>query len=231
MPSRNPDDETPKRSPNPAVRQIVVMTLGLACAVAFYFIVGRSLTNPIDILLPQLGTGSTLLEDDSFIAQRTHIEPLNGVEQRRLNEQRALAQKTARRHIGTALSAGQSTRDIRVIQEIIDKRVFSNEDTYELQALGVALGDVMAAQLDLRWVAVNDDVGRSRALQWGDGEDLIFPVTMLSKRVEVDLGFRVQVLYDKVVDTVNGFEMRSGGSRRRAGKLPKRPRHTEDGSL
>jgi len=190
------------------------MVLGLVAAIGFYIILGRSVSNPLDSLLPLMGAGTPLLEDDSFIAQRTLIEPLDGVEQRRLREQRQLVAELARRHIGTQLSAGESLEDLRVIQELLDKKLFSPDQTYELQSLGVALGDLMAAQLDLKWVAVVDDLGRSRALQWGDGEDLIFPITMISKRVEVDLRFRVEDLYDKAEVAVKGFRMRASGGRR-----------------
>jgi hypothetical protein len=198
------------------VRQIVVMALGLVAAIAFYLVIGRSVSNPFDFLLPAMGAGTPLLEDDSFIAQRTLIEPLDGVERRRLREQRELVEELARRHIGTALSSGQSLADLRVIQELLDKKLFTSDQTYELQALGVALGDVIAAQLDLHWVAVEDELGRSRALQWGEGEDLIFPITMISKRVEVDLRFRVEELYEKVGVAVEGFRRRAGGARRGA---------------
>jgi hypothetical protein len=198
------------------VRQIVVMALGLVGAIAFYLVLGRSITNPFDMLLPAMGAGTPLLEDDSFIAQRSLVEPLDGVEQRRLREQRQLVQELARRHIGTPLSSGQSLEDLRVIQELLDKKLVKGDETYELQALGVALGDVIAAQLDLHWVAVEDDLGRSRALQWGEGEDLIFPITMISKRVEVDLRFSVEELYEKAEVAVKGFRMRASGSRRGA---------------
>ncbi len=187
------------------------MALGLVAELGFYLILGRSLDNSFDLRLPNWGR-MPLLEDDSFIASRTLIEPLDGVERRRIREQRQLVHDLARRHIGTALS-GQSLDDLRVIQELLDKKIFKSDDTYELQALGIALGDLMASRLDLHWVAVEDDLGRSRALQFGDGENFIFPITMISKRVEVDLGVRVTDLYKKAEAEVEGFRRRAGGGR------------------
>ena len=214
MPSAKGSQER-RRTPDPGSRQIVVMAIGLVAAIGFYLLLGRAFgSSSLDSLLPALGAGPPLLEDDSFIAQRTLIEPLDSLEQRRLREQRELVQELARRHVGTALSLGRSLDDLRVIQELLDKKIFTPDQTYELQALGVALGDVIATQLDLHWVAVEDELGRSRALQWGEGEDLVFPVTMISKRVEVDLRFRVVDLYEKAEVAVQGFRMRASGGRR-----------------
>ena len=55
----------------------------------------------------------------------------------------------------------------------------------------------MVAQLGFKWVVVKDKLGRSRALRWKDTESFIFPVTMISKRVERDVRFTVEELYAK----------------------------------
>ena len=103
--------------------------------------------------------------------------------------------------------------DLRVLQELLDQQILKPDQTYELQALGVALGDVLAEHYGLEWVVVDDDLGRSRALRYGEGEDLVFPITMISKRVEVALRVRVTDLYKKAEAEVEDFRRRAGGGR------------------
>ena len=62
----------------------------------------------------------------------------------------------------------------------------------------MTLGDVMASQLGLEWVVVNDEYGRTRALQYGDDEDVFFPITMISRRYEADIFVDVDDLYSKM---------------------------------
>jgi len=190
------------------------MILGLLVAVTFYFSIERFTSNPFGGLLPGFGLDHTRLEDDSFYAKRSSVEALSDVDRRRLREQRDFADELARRHVGTPLSTGHSLDDLRVLQEILDQEILDPDETFELQALGVALGDVLAQQHDLEWVVVNDDLGRSRALRYGEGEDLIFPVTMISKRVEADVDFRVLELYEKSARSLDEFSQRAGNGRR-----------------
>ena len=195
-------------------RRILTMTLGLLVAVGFYLAVGGLSSNPLGGLLPGFGLQGGLIEDTSFYANRNRVSPLSDVDLRRLREQRNLVDELARRHVGTPLSAGHSIEDLRVLQELLDQQILKPDQTYELQALGVALGDVLAEQYGLEWVVVDDDLGRSRALRYGEGEDLVFPITMISKRVEAKVRFRVLDLYEKSGQNVDEFSRRAGGGRR-----------------
>ena len=130
-------------------RRILTMTLGLLVAVGFYLAVGGLSSNPLGGLLPGFGLQGGLIEDTSFYANRNRVSPLSDVDLRRLREQRNLVDELARRHVGTPLSAGHSLEDLRVLQELLDQQILKPDQTYELQALGVALGDVLAEQVPL----------------------------------------------------------------------------------
>ncbi|GMA32881.1 DUF3806 domain-containing protein [Litorihabitans aurantiacus] len=69
------------------------------------------------------------------------------------------------------------------------------DETVKLQALGVVLGDVLASILGVPWVVVHDEWGATPGLAVAPGAAL-YPVTMVSKRVEegrdVDVRFLVQ---------------------------------------
>ncbi len=123
------------------------------------------------------------------------IRPLELRDRQHMARQRELVRDLALRHVGTPLSGG-SLEDLRVLQDILDMRLFAPDQVYELQALGVALGDVIAEQLGLSWVLVEDEVGRSRALRYGESGNLLFPVTMISRRLQFEQRFTVLELYE-----------------------------------
>jgi hypothetical protein len=127
---------------------------------------------------------------------RRRIGPLADSDERLLSQQRSAVDELARRHVGSPLTGG-TTDDLRVLQELLDQRVLQPDQTYELQALGVVLGDVMVAQLGFSWAIVEDELGRSRALRPGESDAIVYPVTMISKRVEADIRFTVDELYAK----------------------------------
>jgi hypothetical protein len=135
---------------------------------------------------------SMLREED-----RSVVQPLSEGDRRHLERQRGIVEDLARRHVGM-IPRGGSLGDLRILQSLIDDRVLQKDQVYELQALGVVLGDVLAEQLDLDWVIVEDQYGRTRALRFGTRDDLFFPVTMISKRYEKGIPVDVDDLYHEV---------------------------------
>jgi len=129
------------------------------------------------------------------------VEPLTEGDLRKLDRQRGLVDALARRHVGFPMTGG-AVDDLRVLQELIDNRALAVDQTFELQSLGVVLGDVLAEQFDLEWVIVDDRYGRSRALQYGSRDDVFFPVTMISKRYEKNIPVDIEELYRKVESEV-----------------------------
>ena len=129
------------------------------------------------------------------------FDALTGFERRQLKQQRAIVAELARRHVGST-PTGRSIEDLRILQEILDREVLAADQTRELQALGVALGDVMALRFGLDWVAFQDELGRSRALRLGETDVVIFPVTMISKRVEAGVPFDLDELWRKTERTI-----------------------------
>jgi hypothetical protein len=57
-------------------------------------------------------------------------------------------------------------KDLPVLQRLIDDRAFSKTQTYELQSLGIAFGDVLASELRLQWVMVTDEYGTDPTLRF-----------------------------------------------------------------
>ncbi len=68
---------------------------------------------------------------------------MSGDDAARLERQRGVVAAAAKKRYG-ALSLTKTKADIPILQRLLDDRVFAKHQTYELQCLGVALGDVMA---------------------------------------------------------------------------------------
>lgn len=126
------------------------------------------------------------------------IEPLSAIDQQFMAEQRNRVETLANR-LGRRLS-GDTERDLDTLQAIIDRDLISHEDRLSLQALGVVFGDLLASELDMHWIVYRDRAGRSRALQYRNDATYIFPVTMISRRVEAQSVRPVADLFQTTVD-------------------------------
>jgi hypothetical protein len=101
----------------------------------------------------------------------------------RLDQQRAIVTATAEQKYGTE-SLTKTVADLPVLQRLIDDNAFNKTQTYELQSLGVAFGDVLASELPLRWTMVTDEYGTDPTLRYKDKQVNVNALTMISKRVE-----------------------------------------------
>jgi hypothetical protein len=102
----------------------------------------------------------------------------------RLQRQRDVVATAAKRQGMGPLT--RSKADLPVLQKLIDEQVFKKEQTYELQSLGVAFGDVLANELPLRWMMVTDEYGTDPTLRFKNTAAQINALTMISKRIERD---------------------------------------------
>lgn len=113
----------------------------------------------------------------------------------RLDRQRAIIAAAAKQHYGTP-ALKKDASDLAVLQRLIDDKAFAKTQTYELESLGVAFGDVMASEVPLKWVMVTDEYGTDPTLRFKNTTLQINALTMISKRVErgesVDLDHLLQ---------------------------------------
>lgn len=132
------------------------------------------------------------------------ITALTEADQQRLRDQRAVVEKyldndDARQKYKAA--AGK----LGTIRAILQAGIFKRDQSYELQCLGVVLGDVFVQELGMEWIIVADEDGRDPAVRMPNTTIILYPLTMISKRVE--RGERVDAfeLYNGVVDYVEGL--------------------------
>lgn len=145
---------------------------------------------------------SLLLSAPSQSVQPPQISSLTAEEESRLERQRTVVANIIRDSFGYVRLEG-SLSEIYYLQKIIDRQLIPESEKFDLQALGVVLGDIMARNLGLRWVKVEDRYGHSRALQFENTQNLFFPVTMISRRIKSGTPISVQALYD---DTEKGVK-------------------------
>lgn len=108
---------------------------------------------------------------------------LSAADSGRLDQQRALVAAEAKKRYGTS-QLTRSMPDLKVLQRLIDDHAFSKTQSYELQSLGVAFGDVLASELNLRWVMITDEFGTDPTLRLKDTSVQVNALTMISKRIE-----------------------------------------------
>jgi hypothetical protein len=113
-------------------------------------------------------------------------------------QQRARIDELARFNLGQQLR-GEKATDLNILQTLLDRGLVGPDQSLELQAMGVVMGDLLAAELDMDWVIYEDRYGRSRALKLSNSENYLFPITMISRRAEVGATVQVAQIYRKAV--------------------------------
>jgi hypothetical protein len=109
---------------------------------------------------------------------------LSDEERRWLSEQRAATERLIANNPDAQLKYQTPAGKLGTIRAVLASGSFRPDQTFELQGLGIILGDALSAQLGLVWRMVNDDYGTSPCLVFEGTSIVIFPQTMISKRVE-----------------------------------------------
>ena len=135
-------------------------------------------------------TPGTLAQDN------VQISNLTIVDRQYMEQARTMINDLAAQNFGSRLSGNQDN-DLSLLQRLLDKHLVRPDQTLELQAMGVVMGDLLAADLDMHWVIYEDRVGRSRALRYKDSAEYLFPATMISRRQEADNHTPVAEIYQK----------------------------------
>ena len=123
----------------------------------------------------------------------------------RLDKQRALiadylADDTSRAKFETA--AGK----LGMLRALLEANVFRPDQTWELQSMGIVLGDALVQELGFQWIIVEDEYGRDPALAVPGKTVILYPLTMISKRVEKGQAVDVFDLFNGVAAQVERLE-------------------------
>ena len=91
---------------------------------------------------------------------------------------------------------------LNLLQGILDNNYYSKDNTLELQCLGITFGDMLSEKLNLEWVEVEDEYGIDPALRYQNTSIILFPLTMISKRVENDEKIIVKEFFEVICNKV-----------------------------
>lgn len=124
------------------------------------------------------------------------IQELGWMDQSRMEQEVASVDELAQTKLGSTLH--RDLGDLQLLQRLVDGKWISRDDYKTQQALGVVLGNVMLADFPntLEWKIYEDKIGRSRALCVKKTAECLFPVTMLSRRMELGSVPNVRKIYD-----------------------------------
>lgn len=151
-------------------------------------------------LLPLL----ILLALPAAAQDRVWISELTPLDRQYMIHQRASLDDLARRHLGQGF-LGQKDRDLELLQRLLDRGLVRAEQTAELQAMGMIMGELLADELGMHWVVYEDKLGRSRALRYRETDNYLFPMTMISRRQEAANQTRVEDIYQRAVASITPY--------------------------
>lgn len=135
-------------------------------------------------------------------SQQWRTEPLTRNDTMYMDEQRERVDDLIRRHFGHRLN-GQKDNDIAQMQRLLDDGIVGRDDVVLLQAMGIVLGELIKSEQGLSWIIYIDKYGRSRALKIPGQRDVLFPNTMISRRVEAGAEVDIIELYNKAIAELN----------------------------
>lgn len=122
-----------------------------------------------------------------------------------LSTQRREIEDLIARRLGVLKLKGDKS-DLKVLQDLVDRKAIHSTDTREWQGMGIVFGDILVTEFGLDWVSYEDDIGTSKALRWRETQNFVFPVTLFSKRVQFNEKIDVLAVYSKLEEDIERFK-------------------------
>lgn len=157
----------------------------IACAFALFFILPATLAQSI--------------ENDTANNANIRIQELSWIDKNHIQQQADTINQLALAKIGTPIRG--DLRDLDTLQQLLEQKWVAQDDYKTQQAMGVVLGEVMKADFPsaLEWKIYEDNLGRSRALCVKGINQCLFPITMLSRRMELGTQPEVKKIYNDAI--------------------------------
>jgi hypothetical protein len=92
---------------------------------------------------------------------------------------------------------------LKLLDTILKSNWIEKDETYKLQSLGITLGDIVVQDMSFVWMEVEDEYGTDPALQLPGTSVILFPLTMISKRIETGQAVDIYELYDGLKEKVD----------------------------
>ena len=113
------------------------------------------------------------------------ITDLSWMDKNKMEQEITELSELTQTKLGTPIRKDLS--DLDTMQRLVDRNIVAQDDYNTQQAMGLALGNLILADFPntFEWKIYEDEIGRSRALCVKKTSDCLFPITMLSRRMEV----------------------------------------------
>lgn len=96
--------------------------------------------------------------------------------------------------------------DLATLQRVYDRKILRNDHIREWQGIGILFGDILVNQFSgLHWVSYEDELGASKALQWRNTRNFVFPITVFSKRIQFGEAIDVRAIYEQIAADIEDF--------------------------
>lgn len=119
----------------------------------------------------------------SVMAAEQKVLNLTSQDQERLKQQRAVVEKyLSKEDLETKYKTPAGK--LGTLRALLEANVFKKSQTYELQSMGIVLGDAFVQEMGFHWVIVEDEYGRDPAIKYKETSIILYPLTMISKRIE-----------------------------------------------
>ena len=92
---------------------------------------------------------------------------------------------------------------LKLLDTIIKSNWIEPTEIYKLQSLGITLGDILVQDKSFEWVEIEDEQGADPALILPDTALKLFPLTMISKRLEKGEKFDIYDFYKDLTDKID----------------------------
>lgn len=127
------------------------------------------------------------------------IKDLGWMDYNKMDQEITAVNELAQTKIGSTIHRDLS--DLQLLQRLVDGNWIARDDYETQQAMGVVLGNIMLADFPttLEWKVYEDKLGRSRAVCARKTSECLFPVTMLSRRMEIGSRPDVKKIYDDAI--------------------------------
>lgn len=132
------------------------------------------------------------------------IEELSMGQRYILSTQRREAKDLIARELGV-MSLKLDASDLRIFQQLHDRRILKDNQVQEWQGMGVLFGDILVEQYGLEWVSYEDELGDSKALRWRETNNYVFPITVFSKRLQFGQKIDAREIFEKISADIERF--------------------------
>src|SRR5262245_14762909 len=116
--------------------------------------------------------------------QRQKFERLTAADEERLRQQRAVIERYLGEDEMSQTNYATPGGKLGLLRAILEAKIFDASQWYELQSMGIILGDAFVQEMGWIWRMVEDEYGRDPCVKVPGSSMVLFPLTMISKRVE-----------------------------------------------